>query len=120
MSDIDRDELARRLDDPALTLLDVRATSEYTGAAGAPCDPKQGRIAGARHLELGELMTLTAAEIAERLGVVPGAEIAAYCHSGSRSAMAVEILRGAGYDARNYAGSWHEWSRDDSLPYETG
>jgi thiosulfate/3-mercaptopyruvate sulfurtransferase len=120
VSDIDREELARRLDDPALTLVDVRAPSEYTGAAGAPCDPRQGRIAGARHLELGELMTLTAPEIEERLGVPPGAGVVAYCHSGSRSAMAVEILREAGYDARNYGGSWHEWSRDDALPFETG
>jgi 3-mercaptopyruvate sulfurtransferase SseA len=30
------------------------------------------------------------------------------------------VLRAAGYDARNYVGSWHEWSRDDSLPAETG
>jgi len=25
--------------------------------------------------------------------------------------MAVEALRAAGYEATNYAGSWHEWSR---------
>ena len=38
----------------------------------------------------------------------------AYCHSGGRSAMAVELLRAAGYDARNYVGSWHEWAADPS------
>jgi thiosulfate/3-mercaptopyruvate sulfurtransferase len=65
-------------------------------------------------------MELTAPEIEERLGLPAGAEIATYCHSGSRSALAVQILRAAGYDARNYTGSWHEWSRDDSLPSETG
>ncbi len=27
-------------------------------------------------------------------------------------------LRAAGYDARNYAGSWHEWSRHEELPLE--
>ena len=26
--------------------------------------------------------------------------------------------RGAGYNARNYVGSWHEWSRDPALPSE--
>ena len=41
-----------------------------------------------------------------------GAEIVAYCHSGSRSRFAAEVLVGAGYKARNYVGSWHEWSRE--------
>ena len=44
----------------------------------------------------------------------------AYCHSGSRSAMAVHVLTEAGYEARNYVGSWHEWSRSVELPVETG
>ena len=47
-----------------------------------------------------------------------GAEVIAYCHSGSRSALATLALRSAGYDARNYAGSWHEWSRHPELPLE--
>jgi thiosulfate/3-mercaptopyruvate sulfurtransferase len=57
-------------------------------------------------------------EIRERLGLPAGAEVVAYCHSGGRSAIACSLLRAAGYDARNYAGSWHEWSRDDALPIE--
>ena len=120
MTDIDREELARRLHDETLAIVDVRSAEEYTGALGARCDPRQGRIAGARHLDLQELMSLTAPEIEERLGLPTGAEVVTYCHSGSRSAMAVQILRAAGYDARNYPGSWHEWSRDDALPSETG
>jgi thiosulfate/3-mercaptopyruvate sulfurtransferase len=120
VSDVDRTELAGRLDDPELTILDVRSAAEFTGARGAHCDPRQGHITGARNLDLQELMTLTAAELEARLGVAPGAEIAAYCHSGSRSALAVGILRAAGYDARNYVGSWHEWSRDESLPIDAG
>jgi 3-mercaptopyruvate sulfurtransferase SseA len=38
---------------------------------------------------------------------------------GSRSAFAVPVLQGAGYRARNYAGSWHEWSREDARPGES-
>jgi 3-mercaptopyruvate sulfurtransferase SseA len=34
--------------------------------------------------------------------------------------MAVQVLTAAGYAARNYTGSWHEWSRDPTLPSETG
>jgi thiosulfate/3-mercaptopyruvate sulfurtransferase len=56
--------------------------------------------------------------IRELVGLPAGAEIVAYCHSGSRSALATLALRSAGYDARNYAGSWHEWSRHDELPLE--
>jgi thiosulfate/3-mercaptopyruvate sulfurtransferase len=116
--DVERDELRRRLGESGLVVLDVRSTEEFAGRLGHPCDPRQGRIAGAEHLDVQELMTLTAEQIRERL---PGAvEVVAYCHSGSRSAFAVQILRAAGIDARNYPGSWHEWSRDDSLPAETG
>jgi 3-mercaptopyruvate sulfurtransferase SseA len=32
--------------------------------------------------------------------------------------LATLALRSAGYDARNYAGSWHEWSRHSELPAE--
>ena len=71
----------------------------------------QGHIPGARHLELAELFELSPQEVRERVGLPEGAELVAYCHSGSRSALAAQILRGAGYDARNYPGSWHEWSR---------
>jgi thiosulfate/3-mercaptopyruvate sulfurtransferase len=115
-----REELERRLGEEGLTILDVRSRAEYAGLAGAPCDPRQGRLPGAIHLDLQELIGLTAAEIEARLKVPPGSEVVAYCHSGSRSEVAAQILRAAGYPARNYPGSWHEWSRDDSLPFETG
>jgi thiosulfate/3-mercaptopyruvate sulfurtransferase len=58
----------------------------------------------------------TAEEIRALVG--DATEIVAYCHSGSRSAVATLALRAAGYDARNYPGSWHEWSRHDELPIE--
>jgi thiosulfate/3-mercaptopyruvate sulfurtransferase len=117
------DEIAGRLDDPDLTILDVRRTEEFTGKGGYPCDPRQGHIPGARHLEVGELFSspgvpLAAEEIRALVGLPENAEIVAYCHSGSRSAVASMALRSAGYRARNYPGSWHEWSRHDDLPME--
>lgn len=120
MSEIDREELARRLGDEGLIVLDVRSRREFTGDAVAPCDPRPGRIAGARHLDVQELLGLGPEEIRERLGPPEAAELVAYCHSGSRSQLAAEVLRSLGYRARNYRGSWHEWSRDESLPSETG
>jgi len=119
-----REELAGRLDDGALTILDVRRPEEYTGKAGSPCDPRQGHIPGARHLEVDELfegpgLPESRERIRELVGLPPEAEIVAYCHSGSRSALATLALRSAGYaNARNYAGSWHEWSRHPELPIE--
>jgi thiosulfate/3-mercaptopyruvate sulfurtransferase len=118
-----RQELASRLDDETLTILDVRTPDEYTGRRGNDCDPRQGHVPGARNLDVGHLFEgpgqpAAAERIRELVGLPEGAEIVAYCHSGSRSALATLALRTAGYDARNYAGSWHEWSRHDELPLE--
>ena len=109
MTAVEHDELVRRLGE--LPVLDVRTAAEYTGEAGYPCDPRQGHIAGARNIELSELLSRTPQQIRELVGLPEGTEVVAYCHSGSRSAVAAQALRAAGYDARNYAGSWHEWSR---------
>jgi len=116
VTDIAIDELARRLGE--VTILDVRRASEYDGTGGARCDPRQGHIPGARHLDLDDLLVLTEAQMRETLDVPEGGEVVVYCHSGSRSAFAAQVLRAHGYDARNYVGSWHEWSRTD-LPAET-
>jgi thiosulfate/3-mercaptopyruvate sulfurtransferase len=120
MADVTLGELRGRLGSEGFVLLDVRSPQEFRGAAGAHCDPRQGHIAGARNLPLDELLACRCAEdVRVLVGAPAGAEVIAYCHSGSRSAFAVQVLRGAGYEARNYVGSWHEWSRDPVLPGET-
>jgi thiosulfate/3-mercaptopyruvate sulfurtransferase len=117
---VEVEELARRLDDATLVVLDVRTEAEYAGAHGSACDPRQGHIPGARNLDVAELARCeTIEQVQELVDLPPGSEIAAYCHSGSRSALAVQILTAAGYEARNYAGSWHEWSRREDLGLET-
>jgi thiosulfate/3-mercaptopyruvate sulfurtransferase len=117
------EELRDRLADPALTIFDVRSGDEFTGRGGYPCDPRQAHIPGARHLEHARLLAapgrpLDAEAVRGVVGLAEAAEIIAYCHSGSRSALAALALRAAGYDARNYPGSWHEWSRHAELPVE--
>ncbi len=114
-ADIGIDELAARLGEVAI--VDVRRPEEYDGSLGSPCDPRQGHIPGAVNLNVEEMFGMDVDELRARLGLPAGAEVVAYCHSGSRSAAAVEILRGLGYGARNYHGSWHEWSRTE-LPLE--
>ena len=108
-------ELSSRLGQ--VTVVDVRRIEEYEGTLGNACDPRQGHIPGAMHFPVEEMIFCSEEELQERLGLPDGAEVVAYCHSGSRSATAVQILRGLGFDARNYSGSWHEWSRTD-LPLE--
>ena len=118
--DVERDEVARRLGDEGFVVLDVRTGGEYRGETVAPCDPRAGRIPGAQHLDLQLLLALTPDEVRERLGSPEQVELVAYCHSGSRSELAAQILTSLGYRASNYRGSWHEWSRDETLPAEGG
>jgi thiosulfate/3-mercaptopyruvate sulfurtransferase len=118
--DVERDEVERRLGEDGFVVLDVRSDSEYRGETTAPCDPRPGRIAGAQHFDLQMLLALPPDDIRARLGPPEDVELVAYCHSGSRSELATQILASLGYRAANYRGSWHEWSRDDSLPAETG
>jgi thiosulfate/3-mercaptopyruvate sulfurtransferase len=116
VSDIAIEELSARLGDVAI--LDVRTPHEYDGSLGKPCDPRQGHIPGALNLDVYRLMELSPGDATAAVGLAPGAEIVAYCHSGGRSAFAAQVLRSLGFAARNYPGSWHEWSRHESLPIE--
>ncbi len=112
-------------DASTLLVLDVRREDEFAGRSGYPCDPRQGHIPCARHVEVSTLFAAPgvpkqAAEVRALVGVEPDAEgVITYCHSGSRSGHALIPLRAAGYDARNYFGSWHEWSRRSELPIES-
>jgi thiosulfate/3-mercaptopyruvate sulfurtransferase len=112
-------ELENRLGEAGLLLLDVRSEVEYAGERGYGCDARQGHIPGARHLDIQELASCDSVEAVRELLAAPdGSEIIAYCHSGGRSAYAVQILLAAGYAARNYPGSWHEWSNVETLPVD--
>ena len=107
------DELAGLLRRGDVVLLDVRTDEEYEGRSGYPCDPRQGHIPGAVNVELDALFAARdgVRRLLEERGVDPNGRIVAYCHSGSRSEIAAALLRKAGLEAVNYAGSWHEWSR---------
>src|SRR4051794_4744940 len=83
-----------------IVLVDVREAYEHAA----------GRIAGARHLELGRL----AAE-ADTIGV--DRPVVFYCRVGARSAMAAQAFRRAGWDAYSMAGGLEAWHHA-ALPLE--
>jgi rhodanese-related sulfurtransferase len=91
-SDYTPSEVAQLLVESEIQLIDVRETDEY----------EAGRIAGSRHVPLAQLP----ADAAE---LDPERPIVFYCRSGSRSAMATEAFRGAGFDAHNMAGGLLDW-----------
>jgi sulfur-carrier protein adenylyltransferase/sulfurtransferase len=96
-------EVKRWLDEGRdFTLIDVRSPQEYAIA----------RIEGAQLIPLQEL-----ADQLERLN--PSARYVVHCHSGARSARAVELMRQRGFKAaQNMAGGINAWSLhvDPSVP----
>jgi rhodanese-related sulfurtransferase len=67
-----------------------------------PYEHAAGRIAGARHVELGTLA-------AEADSVDRERPVVFYCRVGARSAMATQAFAAAGYDAYNLAGGIVGW-----------
>ncbi len=133
---IDRDAMLAAVGNDAVVKLDVRDVDEWIGASSSPYGPdfcpRKGRIPGARWLEWYRLMKPTGAgpmfktpdEImaeAHTVGIKPSTPVYLYCFKGARASNTLVALREAGVrDVRMYFGSWNEWSRDESLPIETG
>jgi rhodanese-related sulfurtransferase len=83
-----------------IQLIDVRQPHEH----------EAGRIAGDRLVELMQL--------ASQFDTIDRARpVVFYCRSGSRSAMAAEAFRGAGFQAHNMAGGLLDWEAA-GLPLE--
>jgi rhodanese-related sulfurtransferase len=99
-SDLTPQQVSQQLERGEIQLIDVREPYEH----------EAGRIAGDRLIELAQLAG--AAESIER-----DRPVVFYCRSGSRSAMATEAFRGAGFDAHNMAGGLLDWAAA-GLPLE--
>jgi thiosulfate/3-mercaptopyruvate sulfurtransferase len=107
---INAEELAARLDDPELLILDARVPARFRGEPN-DIDRVPGRIPRARNAPY----TIPLPE-----GVLDAKEIAVYCGSGVTAAVDVLALALAGRpDAKLYPGSWSEWEQL-GLPVETG
>ena len=107
------EELAERLGDPALDMVDARAPERFRGEL-EPIDAVAGHIPGARNVPFAQPLH----DLAARLGEGRG-ELVAYCGSGVSAATLVLAAELAGRPARLYPGSWSQWSAR-GLPVETG
>ena len=133
---LDRDDMLASLNDDSIVKLDVRDVDEWIGTSSSPYGPdfapRKGRIPGAKWLEWYRLMKPTGtgpmfkskdellAEL-HTVGVTPDSTVYLYCFKGARASNSLIALREAGVkDVRMYFGSWNEWSRDPSLPIESG
>ncbi len=122
-----RDEVLQAVQTQNATLLDVRSADEFIGQAPLLAKRK-GRIPGAIHVPFAALYrpdgTPRSAQDTRDLLIQKGVPLdkpmVCYCGIGARSAQAWAVLTAAGLDARNYNGSWNEWSVDPSLPIEQG
>jgi rhodanese-related sulfurtransferase len=99
-SDYTPAEVAELHERGEIQLIDVRRPDEH----------EAGRIAGDRLIELTSLA-------AEAESIDRDRPVVFYCRSGSRSAMATEAFRAAGYDAHNMAGGLLDWEAG-GLPLE--
>jgi rhodanese-related sulfurtransferase len=89
---VDAAEVAERLADRSVLVIDVRQPAEW----------RRGHIRGSLNLPLTQL--------ASRLHALPNDKpVVAVCASGHRSAIATRTLQRAGYQAENLKGGMRSW-----------
>jgi rhodanese-related sulfurtransferase len=91
--DISPEQAETLVRDQDAQLIDVREDEEWDA----------GRIGGARHVVLGEVAAQASTIDQER-------PVVFYCRVGSRSAMAADAFRRAGYDAYSLYGGLEAWA----------
>ena len=101
------EEIARRLADRSLALVDSRRPLRWRGEPNEIDDPA-GRIPGAVNAPWGE-----------PLPELPPGELVAYCGSGVTACVTLHRAWLAGREGRLYPGSWSDWSQR-GLPLERG
>ncbi|MDZ8104404.1 MAG: sulfurtransferase [Nostoc sp. DedQUE12a] len=127
-------EMLQAIDNPTIIKLDVRDSSEWLGVSSSPYNPdfcpRKGRIPNAVWLEWHRLMNSESEiptfrspdeilQICQSIGITSESIVYIYCFKGSRAANTLIALEQAGISAKNYFGSWNEWSRDFSLPIDS-
>ena len=93
-----------------VVVLDARSAKEYEAGhiPGAKLLPWVGLYADQK---LGIMKTRDElSALFQSAGAVPGAKVVTYCQIGLRSSVLYFAARYAGFDVRNYVGSWTDWT----------
>ena len=113
-----------RLSDSNLSIIDTRTLNEFKGATPYGSQ-KGGHIPGAVHIDWRDFFNKegllkdkdSLIKILKNYDITAHKDVVVYCTGGVRSAMAYFVLRYLGFKARNYDGSWWDWS-SSQLPAE--
>jgi 3-mercaptopyruvate sulfurtransferase SseA len=113
-------ELRRRLDDPGLTIVDVRPLPAYNGWR-LNGEARGGHIPGAVAFPSAWLSSVDAVEV-ERLleskDIVPSREVVLYGDDADVSAVRTRLTDLGHAGVRTYEQGWAEWAADETLPVE--
>jgi thiosulfate/3-mercaptopyruvate sulfurtransferase len=123
-----KDELKQlvRQPHPDTVIADARSLEEYAGKEVQGI-PRPGHVPSAVSVPWNGFLNPDATlkeldairDSLREKGLEESKEVICYCTGGVRSAWLYFILKLAGYSkARNYPGSWWEWSRDFAAPVE--
>jgi thiosulfate/3-mercaptopyruvate sulfurtransferase len=118
------DDVAARLEDAALFLVDARPPAEYSGAESGTDVDRPGHIPGAHNLfwkdflnEDGTLKPVEdLAEIWTDAGVTRHHDVVVYCRTGMQASYAYLVARHLGMTPQMYDASYIDWSNNTSYP----
>jgi thiosulfate/3-mercaptopyruvate sulfurtransferase len=105
-----------RLESPAIRLLDVRTTQEWNEGhlPGATLVLWQDLYADPQAQKFKTLDEIRA--LLTKAGVTGNKEAVTYCMVGMRAGLMYWAAHAAGVPVHVYAGSWHDWERDNANP----